>query len=224
MDITEVRDQPLSSLFTSFYRCDACDVVDRDGGRVQKGHPCSRCGSPSTTGAGLHFGISVFALIDLMQEAYHRVRPASEAGWSYAWHDSEKDHQLGVVIYYTTLGEVLLDQLFTNKIRQLGLPKSVAGRLLSDHQTMLARVDKLFPALMAAKWRETIRIISQRTGLDFQDPVTFYLKARRARNLFLHEGNKWAVSSDMPGACLKNIQPLLTLFMELHNQFCLHAA
>lgn len=217
MDILEIRSQRLSTLLADFIICESCGIVDRDQERSRVGYECSSCGIPSH-GATYYFPISVSSLIDLMQEFYHSKKqeatPLSEAPAK----QKESNHQLAVVIFFCTLGEVLLQHFLEQCMCKMGLPHEIQDRLLNDNLFVKQRVEKLFPTLTGVKWNETVAMLSERGELDYVETTEFYQRTSRARNEFLHRGNKWAIPQGMPEQCIRHIWPLVCLFVELHNE------
>jgi len=215
MDITEVTTQPLSMLLADFFVCDGCGIVDRDQGRCLQGHPCSACRDPSRGGHS-YWGIRIDALIDLIQEAYHRPEPP---GRGPLLNVAVASHKLAVVIFFCTLGEVLLDHLLVECMLALRIPPQVRDRLLEDNLSAKQRVDRLFPTLAGTTWRKAVSNLDQGSTLGSSATVAFYLEVVEHRNTLLHSGSVWAVRPEMPDECLRRIWPLLNLFAALHNAF-----
>jgi hypothetical protein len=215
MDITEVTTQPLSTLVADFFVCGDCGIVDRDEERCLKGRPCSACGDPSRGGHS-YWGIRVDALIDLIQEAYHRPDPPDRGPLLNAAVASQK---LAVVIFFCTLGEVLLDHFLVECMLALQIPPQVRERLLEDSLSARQRVDRLFPTLTGTTWRKAVSSLDQGSSLGYSATVVFYLGVMEHRNTLLHSGSVWAVRPEVPEECLRRIPPLLNLFGVLHNTF-----
>jgi hypothetical protein len=213
-DLLEIRNQALSTLLADFSVCHGCAVVDRNKNRIQVGTPCPECSIPSK-GATAYFHLEVVTLIDLMQEIYHSS-PSPRQG-SQPSRSPKRDHQLAVVIFFCTLGEVLLGHFLREAMIALNLPKGVIDRLLSDHQYAKQRIEKVFPSVTGRKWKKTVEQLSSSAKLDYSTTVDFYLQAVEARNKFLHDGVKWAIPEGMPEKCMRTIGPLLNLFVALHN-------
>ena len=216
MDITEIHNQRLSTILTDFMICESCGIVDRDRGRMIIGYQCPRCGIPGSIGR-IYFPLPIQSLIDLMQEFYHSKLDApldSEASGV----QRPSNHQLAVVIFFCTLGEVLFEHFIREFMFKKELPRMIQDRLLNDNPFVKQRIKKLFPALTGAKWNETIEKLSRRDGHDYVGTVRFYRRASDARNKFLHKGNKWAIPRDMPEQCIKQVWPLISLFVALHNE------
>ncbi len=213
MRISEITRQSLSTLVAGFYACQFCGVVDRERRRQEVGYPCPRCGNKGE-GGSLHFGLSIHALINLMQESFHQ-----ESTQSSRLPGSGNAHKLAVVIFFCTLGEVLLLHFLRELMYALQLPTSVQERILNDNLFSKKRVEKVFPSLVDEKWATVVKELSKNSKLDYEKTVKFYLQAVEARNSFLHAGNKWAVLKGMPEECMEEIWPLMNLHAELHNRF-----
>ncbi len=219
MDVTDVTTQPLSTLVADFFVCNCCGIVDRDEERCLKGRPCSACGDPSRGGHS-YWGMRVDALIDLIQEAYHRPESPDWAPWLNA---AVASHRLAVVIFFCTLGEVLLDHLLIECMLALKIPPKVRDRLLEDNLSAKQRVDRLFPTLTGSSWRKAVSNLDPGSKLAYSATVAFYLDVVEQRNTLLHSGGVWAVQPKMPQECLRRISPLLNLFGALHDAFVHHA-
>lgn len=218
MDILEIQKQRLSAVLDDFTICKSCEIVDRDDNRIVVGYRCPRCGAIGD-GARSYFPSSVRTLIDLMQEFYHLKQESdmdSDKGPSIS---NGGNHQLAVVIFFCTLVEVLLHYFLERRMSKIGLSREIQERLLNDNIFIKQRVQKLFPAITSAKWKETVKMLSRRVELDYVEAVEFYEHAAEKRNLFLHRGNKWIIPKDMPEKCLRQIWPILNLFVSLHNNF-----
>jgi hypothetical protein len=217
IDILEIRDQPLSMLLSDFMICTSCKIVDRDHERITVGHLCQNCGVASKGGRGF-FPMSVHSLIDLMQDFYH-LRHPSEEGAEMSNSARKSDHQLAIVILFCTLGEVLLQHFLETLMSNMGLSQQIQERLLSDNMFVRQRTQKVFPTLTGAKWNETIGKLSGKVELNYIETIEFYKHPVEKRNYFLHRGSKWAIPRDMPEKCIRQIWPILNLFVSLHNEF-----
>ena len=213
MKISDITKQSLSTLVADFHVCQFCGVVDRDHERVKVGYSCPNC-SEKSKGGLLHFSLPTPALINLMQESFHQ-RPTQ----SNRLPTGANAHKLAVVIYFCTLGEVLLEHFLRELMDALQLPTSVRNRILNDNLSSKERVEKVFPSLVGKKWNAVIKELGKTSKLDYEKTVKFYLKVVQARNLFLHRGNKWTIPEGMPEECMEETWPLINLYVELHNRF-----
>ena len=216
VDLLDIRKQPLSTLLADHMVCQACRIVDRDQQRMRVGYPCSRCGVPGQGATG-YFPLSVISLIDLMQEFYHRKTDLDSDEQKIT--SARRNQRLAVVIFFCTLGEVLLEYFLKQLMTKNGLPRLVQERLLNDNIFVKHRVEKLFPALTGERWKLAVKMLAKGKQLDYVKATEFYEDAVEKRNLFLHKGNKWAIPNDMPEKCLRHIWPLVNLFVGLHNKF-----
>lgn len=216
VDLLEIRTQRLSTLLADFMICESCGIVDREHERMRVGYACPRCGVPGQ-GATAYFPMSVISLIDLMQEFYHG-RTNLEADEEQMT-SPKGNHRLAVVIFFCTLGEVLLEHFFKGLMSHIGLSRLIQERLLNDNIFVKQRVEKLFPALTGVRWKPAVKMLAKGKQLDYLKATEFYEDAVEKRNLFLHKGNKWAIPKDMPENCLRQIWPLVNLFVALHNKF-----
>ena len=223
MDIFEIRDYPWSKLVTDFWICNSCKVVDRNRKRIEVDYKCPCCGALS--GRGTYYFmprssvIGVLSLIDLMQEFFHLEQEEDvDSGAPTDW-VMERDHQVGVVIFFCALVEVLLQHFLEQIMSKKKLPHKVQKRLLDDNLSVKQRCEKLFYAMTNETWNTAVKRLSERVDLDYVAINKFCKLASEARNKFLHEGNIWAVPQDMPKQCVSHIWPLLCLFVALHNEY-----
>ena len=217
LDILDVKDSSLSLLLADFHICQYCHIVDKDTNRQEVGSLCPNCKKPSP-GGQMFFNISVHSVINLMQEFFHKDHGASESEESFNF-DRSRNAKIGVVIFFVTLREVLLNNLLYDLMRTQNLPANVCKRLFSDSCTHQQRLDKLFPSLSGMKWKKAVETINNNSEIDYVEVDKFIRNVVKARNEFLHEGKKWAIKNEMAEECMKNIWPLLNLYVSLHNYF-----
>lgn len=216
MDVLEIRNQPLSTLFADFFICKSCKIVDRDHNRMLVGQKCSVCGVPSE-GGEVYFPVSVPSLMDLMQKFYHFKEEATQSS-KIPSNQNESDYRLAVVIFFCSLGEVLLHHFLKKCMLKMSLQPRIWERLFDDNLSVRQRVEKLFPALTGVKWNKAVAMLNENVELDYIEASEFYQRASVARNKFLHEGSKWAIPDDMPEQCIRHIWPVMCLFVDLHKQ------
>ena len=216
IDVLEICDQRLSTILADFLICQACRIVDRDWNRREVGYKCSNCQTPSE-GGECYFSFSIMSLIDLMQEFYHLNK--SDTSMPANPERVAKNHHLAVVIFFCTLGEVLLQDFLQECMTKQGLSRQIQSRLLDDNLFVKQRVDKLFPLLTGVSWNRAIRTLSNHGKIDFTKTVKLYQFVSNKRNMLLHRGNKWVIPSEMPEQCVREIEPLISLFVALHNKY-----
>jgi len=213
IDISRVKDQPLSTLIANHCQCDACDIVDRDPNRAIIGYKCPRCGVKGT-GGQTYFHIGILSTINIIQELYHTttIKPSI---------NSVNPHKLATVVFFCTLVEALLENLLREHMCAHKIPSDIQERLLADNLTSKQRVTKLFPTIFSDKWETAISKASQSNPQKkYKVALELFLKAVSARNRLLHPpGNKWAIGIDLPRQCIFHLPTLLDLFVWLHNNY-----
>ena len=210
MEITDINFQPLSSLLLDFYICPSCKVIDKDENRALDGHPCSSCGKASH-GARQYFSPSVIALVDLVQE-YFQLSKGDQS--------TNKDkHRLAAVIFFCTLGEVLLENFLVECMAKQDISRQVQKRLLDDSQFAKQRIEKLFPLFTGISWKSAIENLDNQSELNYSETVSFYLDVVKKRNKILHKGNVWSISSEISRECIDKMWPLINMFVALHNEY-----
>lgn len=221
MNVIDIKSQRLSSLLTAHNICQNCHVVDMDNRRSRVGYICPVCKAPSKGGM-MYFNLSVHALINLMQEAYHSE---SKALSNDTQDDRVRAHDVAVVLFFCTLRELLLNNLIKELCHAQKIPQPIYERLLSDNKFHMQRQDQLLPALTGIKWREALQKLKNKNSPDYVKLDDFIIKAVKARNSFMHKGYKWSIPKSMGKECIQNTRPLITLYVELHNYFvhpCYH--
>lgn len=213
MDVTKIKDRTLSSLLAHHYICRSCQIVDRDGRRSHVGEPCSNCGKPSP-GSLFYFPASVLSMLNLIQEQYH-LGPslADEQGSSKI-----PTHHVAIIIFFCTLLEALLNNLLIHIMHENNVPEGVITRLLKDHKNKEGRVGKVFPSITGKKWSATLTELCNERSYDYIAVEKFYNDTADIRNKFIHTGQKWSISLDLPDKCLNNLESTINLFVDLHNK------
>jgi len=218
MDIVKIKDRPLGGVLDDFYVCEKCRIVDNDHGRLDKGYKCTTCGQPSDAGMS-YFSTQVSSLITLMQEFYHTQQVITDdvgTAQNLRWAGNVK---LPVIIFFTTLRELLLNNLIDELFIARQIDPDICERLLADSPTHKQRLDKLFRSMTGEKWNAALRLIDQKEGTNFISLNDFIEKVVNARNDFLHNGDTWQIKDGMAEDCMKNIHPMLRLHAFLHNYF-----
>jgi hypothetical protein len=198
-----------------YYICQACGVVDRDKDRLIVGHKCPRCGTPSQQGL-MFFDMTVGAIADLVAEFYPLLPPDSPPSTAPIT-DPPESHRLAILVFFCTLGEILLQHYLERCMLRLGLPVEIQERLLQDNLFPKQRIKRLFPILTGATWQVAVKAASKSANSEFENTVDFYLEATEKRNQLLHVGNKWLITPDMAVKCFDQMDSLIRLFVELHN-------
>jgi len=209
-------DQRLSIIVDDFLMCESCQIVDRDQERSRVGYKCPHCGTPSESGYQ-YFYMNADILIDLMGNLYRpKQKATSEAGVT----PQQNEHdQAAIVIFFCSLGEVLLDQFLQERMLKVGISWSIQDRLFEDNLSIKQKVEKLFPALTGAKWIKALKMLDERADPHYIETHKFYQRMTKLRNDFLHRGEMWSIHEGMPEQCIRHIWPLLRLFVDLHNEY-----
>jgi len=198
-----------------YYICQSCEIVDRDKDRTLVGHTCTRCGTPSS-GGYTFFDLTVGIIADLIAELYPLPNPDSLPSIG-PFSDPPVSHRLAILIFFCTLGEMLLQHLLEPCVFRSGLSPKIQKSLLQDILHPLDHIEQLFPILTGATWQQAVIAASKRAKSDFRPTVVFYNKASKGRNQLLHLGNKMAVSPKLAKQCFTHMAPLIKLFVELYN-------
>src|ERR1700690_2876089 len=191
--------QSWTDFIHDYYYCQSCGLVDRDVDRMQVGHPCKRCGARSPAALS-YFDMTIAAVADLIGDLYPLLDPSSLAQTDQVVNHPESN-RLGVLVFFCTLGEVLLEHFLQRCMVNMKIPRKLQQKLLNDNLFAKQRISQLFPILVNASWADAVKVASHNSGIDFQTTVKFYLEATEKRNLLLHLGNKWAVPPDMAKGC-----------------------
>jgi hypothetical protein len=217
-DLLKIKDRPLGEMLDNFYICESCSIVDNDSGRLERGHKCTHCSKIDDRGMS-YFTTRVTSLINLMQEFYHTQQIIlDDQGQPHtpSWAGNIK---LPVIIFFSTLRELLLNNLIEELFKAKQVEAEICERLLFDNQTHRQRLDKLFRTLTGEKWKNALKLIDKNEGTDFISLNEFIETVVKARNEFVHEGGSWEINEDMADNCMKNIYPMLQLHALLHNYF-----
>jgi hypothetical protein len=218
MNITEITDRPLSDVIAGFWRCENCGVVDANATRQQPGHKCNPCGHRSKQPSAPYFERNARSLIDLMQEMYHSG-PASGLNFAQTESEGQNGHKLVLVILFCTLTEVLFQKFLQECMSRAGLADNIQHRLLRDNLYMQQRIKRLFPTLTGLGWLQAVKQLGNRNKQNYEKTARFYEEASEARNEFLHRGGDWVIPKEMPEQCVRQLRPLLLLFVDLHNEY-----
>lgn len=205
--------QRLSIIVDDFLMCDSCKTVDRDQERSRVGYKCPHCGTPSKGGHG-YFLLNADILIDLMQEFYYPRQTESKATKRQI-----RLNQAAIVIFFCSLGEVLLNQFLGELMLKAELSREIQDRLFKDNSSIKQRLGKLFPALTGVKWIKAVRMLNERVDRHYVETHKFYERMSKVRNAFLHKGAIWSIHEGMPEQCIRHIWRLLHLFVDLHNEY-----
>lgn len=211
-----------------FIICENCNLVklnDEFRHDISGGYYCPNCKNKWTSGS-LFFDVRIPCLIGIMENLYKLPSATLEVN---AYNEIKKIngiedidiHKLPIIVFFCSLAEVLLSHFLENyMMKNKNIPKKEIDKILDRHLSISNKVNKLFPELVGIKWKKAIKEIDKNNSKYNHIKTTgFYLKMNKVRNLFLHEGIKWAIADDMPKKCIDHISPLLNLFVDLNNTY-----
>jgi len=210
---SDIKGQSLSTLVCDYFICPYCGIIDRDEGRMCKGHPCSNC-SVEGNRARLGFGVNIMLLVDLVQETYHSEAP-SKLQSEYR----PKGRDIGTVLMICSLREALLNNFLSNNLLAKKVDRRLIERLLDDNKLTNQKFQKLFPTVVGLKWDEAITALSRKHSVHFAEVSSLLREVAKARNQFLHEGSVWKISPDLSERCINSLFKLIYLFVCLHNEY-----
>lgn len=215
MNITQIKNQKLSSLLCDHRICKFCHVVDRERSRTLYGYKCEICSTPSE-GGQLHFNLNIHTLVNLIQEAYH----APGNGRSIDTYNTGRDsHNISVVLFFCTLRESLLDGFVINMCVARDIKADIYDRLVSDNRLHSQKQNRLFPSLTGDKWKEAVNKIDANSTVEYGKLDEFVVSAVRERNKFVHEGSKYGMTELLAESCLNNIYNITSFYACLHNKY-----
>ncbi len=199
------------------YICDHCLIVDRDMGRSTPGHKCRNCNQPGNGSMG-YFNVSVYEMLSLMENFYNlETKEFSQEFNEYI--PNKNIHHISFIIFFCSLAEILLTNFLNHYFDKENLSKKIRYRLLDDNILTKQKIDKLFPSLIGKKWKDAVKIINEKSKFDYKKTLDFHNRVVKIRNELIHHGSSWLIPDEMPLDCLRNVIPLVQLFIDLHNEF-----
>lgn len=217
LDPSEITGQSLGLLLGGHNICRFCHFVDlRPGEQTRVGVLCPHCGKPSKGGIA-YFSHTVWILIDLMQEYYHLQGKSRIV--SSGLRELSDNHKIAVVLFYCSLGEVLLRHFLEELMIAQGYSLAERERLFDKYRYPRNRAKKLFRCLTDITWAAAVVRVAKGKEIDYRSTMGFYLKVYDARNEFLHKGKVFAIEKSMPADCIHQIWSLIHLFVSIHNYY-----
>ena len=217
-NILDIQLQRYSTLLADYFICEYCHYVDRTLLRAFVGYKCGVCKKPQDGGV-IYFSSSVTYLLNLMQEAYHSKFYIQDEMEDKIQEKSTNTHHLSIVLFFTTLREVLIQKLLDELFYISGIPKIIYERLLSDNRLYSQKQDKLFQTMTSYNWDDAIKQANLKDEIDYLKLNDFLKYVVKARNEFLHKGYDFLITKELAENCVMNISPLLNLYVCFHNDF-----
>lgn len=196
--------------------CAVCAYVYHENTPAVPSYRCPRCGNDSE-GGDPYFVVTISEIADLISHFY--PLPDLDVHPVVFPPEPSRANSLAILVFYCTLGEILLEHFIERAMTKLALPRQVQERLLDDHRYARQRVEKLFPVLCGVKWKKAINEVSKSSTDNLEAAATFYLEAAEHRNRLLHLGNTWQPPPNIAKQCFDQIVPLIRLFVALHNGY-----
>lgn len=193
---------------------DVCGHVLHSFDVVRCGTFYPLCAKPSR-GSRLYFMFGISAMADLIQH-YYEMKPSNSSTLIGVPIDTPI-HQLAVAIFYSSLGELLLENFLIYSMKKQGIDPDQRDQKLSD-VSMEGRLD-LFRELTNLPFKTAIAQLSHAAQMNYAAIVKSYIDIREKRNRLLHAGNPFIIAKDMPKQCFLDAPNLVQLFVDLHNEY-----
>lgn len=210
--------QTWSSVYAVYTRCPTCDFVVHGLTGIGVDSPCSECGTQGLR-RSLHFPMHILTLIDLMQDQYLYVADEDASVRNSLKSSGIQSNHLGVIISFCALWEALIFKFMKECMIGQGISDTIRNRLFEDNRFWHNRTGKLFKSLTGKKWNDVIRHVEAKTGRQHSRSIETFHEARRARNVFVHEGYRGHFDASLPKKCVDQIEASLWVFVDLHNEF-----
>lgn len=217
-NILNIKNQSYSTLLADFFICEHCHYVDKSIFRTFVGSKCSICKKPGDAGV-IYFSSSITSLLNLIQEAYHSKFIIYDEDENEKIEKSTNSHYLSIVLFFTTLREVLLQKLLDELYFVNELSKPIYERLLSDNRLYSQKQNKLFHDMTNYSWEEAIKMANSKDVIDYIKLNEFLKYVADERNYFLHKGNGFLITKELAESCILNLSPILNLYVRFHNDF-----
>ncbi len=219
MKFSQLRGQQLSSVTTmSYLACAKCGVVDTENERMRKGFVCPICGTASRGGCN-YFPMAATFVVNMMQSTFHAGQKSPHFLRNKDGQENREvaDYQLAVIIYFSTVTDLLIEKLLEELGRVKNTPYDVIRFLLDEHRFTRSRLERIFPLFADRKWKVALSDACAVSDSDFNSIDAFVRSVEDRRNTLLHEGYKWSIPKEMPRDCIDRLPELLSLFVALHN-------
>lgn len=192
----------------------ACGHVTISLDIFRRGSPCPLCDKPSE-GSRLYFMFGVFTMADLLQEHYE-MKPAKSPTLIGIPTDVPI-RQLAVAVFYSSLGELLLENFLLYSMRAQEVPPDLQDQRLAD-VSMNERLD-LFREQTNLSFDDAVARLDQGLTINYPELVRSFIEIREKRNRLLHAGNPFVTDRDMPECCFRDAPHLIQMFADLHNKY-----
>ncbi|UCH84919.1 MAG: hypothetical protein JSW50_04315 [Candidatus Latescibacterota bacterium] len=219
-DVLRVRAQPLSRLLADYFICSHCLTVARTDDHTGDEPQCPGC-QRDTAGAGFYFTKPVHVIIDLMQDTYQSTSLTAR-GPTADIPQLDLGHSLALLLFFCQLFEVVQEHVLRQIMSATGIPQHAADRILADNRDPRRRVGKIFPTVTGESWRRAIEALAADRNVDYIDTLRFLKRSIDLRDAFAVTADLTPVDDELGKACILRIDPLLDLYVSIHNRYVPH--
>jgi hypothetical protein len=140
--------------------------------------------------------------------------PISEQVYS-----NDTDTRVVIPLLFCTLWDVLTTDLCRTVMDARKIDQRLQDQLLSDYRFSTQKRDKLFLALTGETWKNALRAITKKGGIEYGELFKFFLDINTKRNKFVHEGYYWHFKEVELERIPEELKPTFNLFAALHNRW-----
>ncbi len=206
---SEIKSYESRNEVNKYYICESCHI----------GYPlsivgmlkaCHTCNEPHR-GNYSFFDSTIPSLVDMIYE-YYDLKSSDKYAPMF------ESHRIAIVIFYCTLAEVLMDRFLSNVMNAKRIPDKVQEKLMADNQYLSVRVEKLFPVLTGHGWKDSLGKAGNIDKFDYQKISKHFMYISKVRNNMVHRGSLLVEKGEIEH-CIDRINPLIKLFVTLHNLY-----
>lgn len=212
INIHSIKERSWSNIIAKYYICPKCRIVDSNTRRSESDFPCPDCGHINSLGE-LYFTLNVQILINLIQNMYFEGKALDINTM-----DKTRDFKVFIVIIFCILSELLVNLILNYKFDSLDINQWKRKEIFNKNLSINRKI-KIFKKYFGLSWNDAVDKISKIENYDYNAITVFYIKMNKKRNRFLHEGSSWAIDERDYLDCIDNIEPLLRLFVSIHNKY-----
>src|SRR5258706_5033066 len=154
-----------------FRLCAACGHVYHDNTPSVPGQQCPRCHTESAS-LNSYFVAKISDVADLIAKFYQL--PNLDVHPTITPPPLSRANALGILVFFCTLGAILLQHFLERAMQKLDLPPDVQQRLLDDNLFTKHRVQKLLPTPCVVKCNDAIKSISINSPDKFESSASCF--------------------------------------------------
>lgn len=207
----------LREFYTAFNFCRDCSYVYSESEKTSQQPPiCPNCGKTQRMELWF-FLLEIFDLASSIENFYKSYQKSSSNKDIIL---TQNEANLGVLIIFNVLVEVLLDDFVKRLMCKFKIPIKLQEKILKSNLLIKQKTYEIIPAITDEKWEDIARDLDETNKkYNYDDMLEFCKKARKQRSEYLHEGNQYAIQNDMADKCIDNFEPLLQFFVDLNNKY-----